>query len=119
MGTGNREQGTGNTRIVPCSLFPVPCSLFPVPCSLFPAPCSLCLERLLLRSRKQHVVQNQPIPRRILVQRQVGRRAADDVLWVFGIVATVIRPRSLSVIAVDVLDPGCSLLEGEHGDAGL
>src|SRR5690242_10044489 len=61
------------------------------------------LQRLLLRRRKQHVVQDQPIPRAALVQRKIRRRVADGVLWILGIVSAEVGPGALSVIAVHVL----------------
>src|SRR6476646_916226 len=75
---------------------------------------SLRLERFLLRGREEDVVEDQPIPRRVLVQRQVRRRVADGVLRILGIVAATVRPGALSVIAMDVLHPWCARLFGKH-----
>src|SRR5262245_59701424 len=62
-------------------------------------------QRLLFRRREQHVVQDQSVARRVLVQRQVGGRRPDDVLRVLRIVAAIVRPRPLPIVAVDVLHP--------------
>src|SRR5690606_26694882 len=70
------------------------------------------LQRFLLRRREEHVVENQPVARAVLVQRQVRRRASDRVLRVLGIMPAVVRPRALAVLPVDVLHPGRAFLEG-------
>src|SRR5688572_2824422 len=79
----------------------------------------LRLQRLLLRCRKQHVVQDQPVPGRVRVQRQIGGRATDGVLRILRVVAAVVRPRPLSVVAVNVFDPRRALLDREDRHARL
>src|SRR3989475_11209725 len=66
------------------------------------------------RRREEHVVEDQPVARRMRVERQVGRWVADLALLVFGIVPAEERPRSLAVVAVDVLDHGRAFLFGQH-----
>src|SRR5579859_6740675 len=53
------------------------------------------LELFLLRRREQHVVQDQPVARRVRVERQVGRRVADLVLRVLRIVPPEEGPGAL------------------------
>src|SRR5437773_314642 len=63
------------------------------------------LELALLRRRKQHVVEDEAIPGRVRVQRQVRRRVPDLVLLVLGIVAAEEGPRPAPRVPVDVLHP--------------
>src|SRR5207245_2440731 len=72
------------------------------------------LELALLRGRKQHVVEDQAVARRMRVERQVGRRVPDLVLLIFRIVPAEERPRPLAVVAMDVLDPGRPFLVSQH-----
>src|SRR5688500_17469125 len=76
-------------------------------------PTDLGFQRLLLSRWKQHVIEDQPVPRRCLVQRQVRRRVADRVLRVLGIVAAIVRPGAFPVVAVYVLHPRRPFLECE------
>src|SRR5437899_3080568 len=77
------------------------------------------LELALLRGRKQHVVEDQAVARRMRVERQVGRRVPDLVLLIFRIVPAEERPRPLAVVAMDVLDPGRPFLVSQHQVARL
>ena len=77
------------------------------------------LQFFLLCGRKEHVVEDQPVARRVRVQRQIGRRVADLVLRILRIVPAEEGPGALAVLAVDVLDPRRARLVGQHGDAGL
>src|SRR2546427_6126510 len=65
------------------------------------------------RRREEHVVEDQPVARRMRVERQVGRRVADLVLLVFGIVPAEERPRSLAVVAVDRSEEHTSELQSQ------
>src|SRR5579872_981889 len=89
----------------------------PLPASLFPLPSRF--QRLLLRRREQYVVQDEPVARRVGVQRQIRGRVADRVLRVLGIVAAEERPTALAVVAVDVLGPRRAGFIGQHRDAGF
>src|SRR5918998_4784323 len=82
-----------------------------------PNPPRLRLEWFLLRGRKEDVVQDQSVPGRIRVQRQIRRRAPDGVLRVLRVVTAVVRPGALAVVAVNVLDPRGALFEGEDRNA--
>src|SRR4051812_9147003 len=66
---------------------------------------------LLLRRREQHVVEDQAVTGRVLVQRQVRRRRPDHVLRILGIVPAIVGPRALAVVSMDVLHPWRVLLE--------
>src|ERR1017187_3956755 len=78
-----------------------------------------CLERLLLRGRKEHVVQDEPVPGRIRVQGEVGRQGSDVVLGILGVVPAEVGPRTLAVVAVQVLHPGRAVLGRQDHVAGF
>src|SRR5213076_389044 len=61
------------------------------------------LQLALLGRRVEHVVEDQPVARGMRMQRQVARWIADLVLLVLRVVATEERPRTLPMVAVDVL----------------
>src|SRR2546423_9583680 len=82
-------------------------------------PTDLRLQGLLLGGGEQHVVQDQPVPRTALVQRQVGRWVADRVLRILGVMAAEVGPSALAVVAVDVLHPGRTLFGREDDVAVL
>src|SRR5258707_9699661 len=58
---------------------------------------------LLLGRREQHVVEDQPVARRVRVLVELRRRVAHHVLVVLGIVAAEERERALAELAVQVL----------------
>src|SRR6266498_1747101 len=62
---------------------------------------------LFLRSREEHVVQDQPVARRMGMEREIGRWVADLMLRVFRIVTAEEGPGSLPPLAMNVLDPRC------------
>src|SRR3990172_11558111 len=70
-------------------------------------------------SREQHVVQDETITWRGGVERQVGRRVADLVLRVLGVVPAEVGPRAPARVAVDVLHPRRPRLLGEDDVGAL
>src|SRR5256885_11370343 len=77
------------------------------------------LELALFRGGKRDVVQNQPVARRMRMQREIGRGIADLMLRILGIMPAKEGPGPLPQVAVDVLDPRRALFFGEDRDAGL
>src|SRR5687767_1588103 len=66
--------------------------------------------------REQYVVENQPVSRRILVQRQVCRRIIDSVLIVLGIMTAIPRECAAADVARYVLHLVGAFALGEDRD---
>ena len=70
---------------------------------------------LLFGGRKQYVIENQPITRRIRVHVKFGGRVADDVLVILGVVTTKESPKAVTEITVDIaVLVKCSIVAQHH-----
>ena len=65
---------------------------------------------LFLRGGEQYVVQDEPVPRRVGIQIQVGSRIAHKMLVIFRVVATIKRPETFAQFAVNVAGLTCGLV---------